>query len=113
MPESCTEGVLLKTPMQGIPINHYIPDFYRARFQVIYRSKDHGTGDAAAIAICNALTLTNRTFYQSDGVTILFRILQCYPTELPVVYPRSAGNVYEWAVNLAAQYIMPGVISQL
>lgn len=113
MPESCINGILLKLPAQGIPVNHYVPDFYRARFQAIYRNKDHATGDAMAINIANALTMTNQTFYDADGVTVLLRIMQCYPVNLPIVYPRSAGNVYEWAINLSSQYIMPNVLSQL
>lgn len=106
MPESCTQGILLKLPISGIPINHYIPGFYKGRFQAILRSKDHSFGDAQSLLISKALTIAQQSF--TDPVTglVLMRVLQMYPSVLPVVYPRSTGNVFEWACNIVAQYII-------
>lgn len=106
IPESATEGLLMKLPMDGIKVNHYVDGFYRGRFQIILRSKSHADGDIKAPLINAALTFRERTFIDSNG-HLLMNILQCLPTTLPVVYPRSAGNVYEWSCNFEAQYFMP------
>jgi hypothetical protein len=106
IPETCTQGILLKLPMDGIPVNHYIIGFYKGSFQAILRSKDHAFGDAQSLLINNALTFYNRTFTDPVSGDVLMRVLQCFPLTRPVVYPRTQGNEYEWACNIKAHYIM-------
>ena len=106
IPSTQTQGILLKTPMDGISINHYIVGFYKARIQAILRSKDHAFGDARSMAINQALTLRKRVFYDASG-NLIMNILDSFPTQLPIVYPRTAGNEYEWSCNFLFHYIMP------
>jgi len=106
IPETCSQGILLKMPMDGIPVNHYIPGFFKGRFQAILRSKDHAYGDANSLLINKALTFYQRVFTDSTSGATLMRVLQCFPSTLPIVYPRSAGNEYEWACNFVIHYIM-------
>lgn len=103
MPEDCEQGILLKLPIQGIPINHYIPGFFKARFQAIVRSPTHTFGDPLALLVSKLLTVSNVFF---PGSSPAFIIKQMFPTTLPVVYPRSAGNIYEWSINLECCYLM-------
>ena len=49
-----------------------------------------------------ALTGANIDF---PGATPGFKILSIHPVSLPVVYPRSMGNSYEWSVNLKCIYL--------
>lgn len=106
IPSTVAQGILLRTPMDGIPINHYIPGFYKARIQVILRSKSHAYGDSQALIIDQALTMYRRVYIDTAGNTLM-TIIQSFPTTLPIVYPRTAGNEYEWSCNFLFHYIMP------
>lgn len=102
MPEECIKGILLKMPISGVKINHYLPGFLRASFQVIVRAPTHDLGDPIAKIIMKCLKISNRDF---PGADPKFLIKQMFPTALPIVYPRSAGNLYEWSINAECTYI--------
>lgn len=107
IPETAPDGsLLLKMPMDGVPINHYVYGLYKGRFQVIMRSKNHAFGDARAPLINTSLTLQKVGFVDHNGNTLM-RMLNCYATTLPVVYPRSAGNEFEWSCNFLSHYLLP------
>lgn len=106
IPDTVAQGLLLKLPMDGIPINHYMIGFFKGRFQVIQRSKNHAFGDTQSLLINSALTFYEREFTDDTGA-MLMRVLNCYPSTLPIVYPRTKGNEYEWSCNFICHYIMP------
>lgn len=107
LPETSPDSsLLLKLPMDGIPINHYVVGLYKGRFQVILRSKSHAFGDGRAPLINKALTFYEQSFFDANA-NVLMRVFNCYPTTLPIVYPRTPGNEYEWSCNFLAHYIMP------
>lgn len=106
MPENISQGILLKTAMEGIPVHSYLKDYFNGRFQVILRAAQHGDADAIAASICKTLTFQEQTFLDSSG-TLLMHVLLCRPITLPIVYPRSTGNLYEWSCNFLAHYTMP------
>lgn len=107
LPETATDGaLLLKLPMDGIPVNHYVIGLFKGRFQVILRSKIHAFGDARAPLINKALTFANTYFVDGNGAPLM-NLIHCYPTTLPIVYPRTAGDEYEWSCNFLAHYVMP------
>lgn len=106
MPAQVEEGLLLRLPMEGVPLNHYIPGYFKGRFQVIVRSKDLAVGEAKANGVCAALNLYGVSFFDLNAQPLL-RILQCYSTVLPINYARSDANVFEWSCNFLSHYIMP------
>lgn len=106
MPAQVEEGMLLRLPMEGVPLNHYIPGYFKGRFQVILRSKSMDTGEPKASQICQALNMREVTFSGADG-HLLMRVLQCFPVTLPINYARTDANVFEWSCNFLAHYVMP------
>jgi len=102
MPEDCTQGLLLKLPIAGIRINHYVPGFLKANFQIIVRSPSHSIGDPLAKLISKIITVYDLDF---PGAEPRFTIKQMFPTALPIVYPRSSGNIYEWSINTECAYL--------
>ena len=102
MPEECVYGLLLKVPISGVKINHYLPGFLRANFQVIVRAPEHAIGDPLAKIVMKSLKVVNLNFPDADPK---FFIKQMFPTALPIIYPRSAGNLYEWSINAECTYI--------
>jgi len=105
MPDTCKQGILLKLPVGGIPINHYIPGFIKGTFQTIVRSNSHQYGDGQAQALSKALTVQNRVFLDLSA-KLLMKIIQCYPKHLPIIYARSMGNEIEWSVTYEIHYLM-------
>lgn len=103
MPAECRTGVLLKLPLQGIPIDHELPGYFRGSVQAIVRAQQDETGRTLADKVMAALTITGETF-TSDGVEMRVNFLR--PKTLPVTYPRSDGNGKEWSINLDASYVM-------
>lgn len=105
IPFDAVEGILLKLPMNGIPINHYLPGYFHAHVQVIYRSKDQAKGEQMANAINQTMTLYKKTYKDTNG-NVLMYIQQSLPQVLPIHYPRSKGNEYEWSCNFTVIYTM-------
>lgn len=102
MPEECNQGILLKLPISGVRINHYIPGFLKANLQVIVRAPSHAIGDPIAKLVSSILKVYNQDF---PGASPSFFVKQMFPTALPIVYPRSAGNIYEWSIPIECTYV--------
>jgi hypothetical protein len=97
-PASAPVGVLLRDDFGGTPIDNYLPGYIRAGFMVIARSSDYPSAHALAKAVSDALTLTNVQLPGMDVRHILPRIQ-------PVVFPNSAGSVWEFLVAFDACYV--------
>ncbi len=104
MPETATQGLVLRLPLEGVPINHYIPGFRRGSFQVIVRDDRFAEGQAVAERVFDLLTLHRRDFQDAQG-KLYFRILQCLPRTEPIVYPRMGSNLTEWSINFDVAYL--------
>lgn len=100
MPAEVQEGIMLKVPLQGVPIDPYLPEYYKTPFQIIVRSKDEIIGKNLAD---NILTLFhNMERVDFDG----FRINQMIADSLPIRYPRSDSNCIEWSLNFNVNYVI-------
>ena len=112
MPDDVTEGIMFRLPIDGIPIDSYLPEYFRAgKLQVIARSPSHDAGKALANGVMNALTIMQRTsFFDADDALVM-RINNMRPCTLPIVYPRTPGNLTEWSINFDANYFMPRSIT--
>jgi hypothetical protein len=105
MPADVKAGVLLKLPLQGVPIDHELPGYYRGAVQAIVRAQKVDTGDRLAKRVMEALTLSEHSFTNEAGEEVM-HVNFLRPRTLPIVYPRSDGNGKEWSINLDASYVL-------
>jgi hypothetical protein len=99
MPTAVTTAVMLRTPLSGVPIDNYLPGFYRARFQVIARAP---TYDAGQTLIKQAMAVLK---VPADTVIGTMKINYCRPLALPVPFPLSSANLTEWSTNFELCYV--------
>ena len=95
MPETCEVGVMIRNPLQGNPINHYIPGYEKWQFQIIVRDRKHVDGQRRSDALGALLYFSNRDFMQDNGVNL--HVNFCRPRTRPVTYPRLPNNLIEWS----------------
>ena len=91
MPSECKKGILMKLPLQGVPVDPELPLYYRCDFQVIVRAQKHADGYPLAELVRQKLTFTERTV----GT---LHIQELRPLTLPISYRRSDGNGLEWSL---------------
>lgn len=104
MPAHVKSGILIRGPLDGIKHDHYIPGYFKAPIQVIYRHFDQVTGDTKAKQISAALTLHNCQF--SDAGVPAMHVQQMLPNTLPIHYPRLEGEGIEWSLNFDTVYCL-------
>lgn len=92
-PEQKTTGILLRQSAMGTPIDHYLPGYFRSRFQLVVRATGYEEGRALAESASTALTMLNITL--DDGMVMK----QCLPAHQPVAFPSSKGDLLEFSVN--------------
>lgn len=92
IPSEAPVGVLLRNKLQGTKIDHELPGYYKAPFQVIVRCKTYLDGEALMSAVYSALTLQETQL----GPMYVRRML---PLTLPVTFPISKGNLIELAAD--------------
>jgi hypothetical protein len=108
MPADESTAILVRAPLQGIPVDHNLPGYYKTSIQVIVRAQKHDRGDALAKAVTDALTTHQRKVYPADPARYLPTITlnHMLPETLPIKYPRSDGNGIEWSINFTVAYVM-------
>ena len=104
MPGDVNTGILVRAPLSGIPIDHYLPGYYKTSIQVIVRAQKHDRGDALAKQLMDALTTHQTKAYSSSGLPNLV-INHMLPETLPIKYPRSDSNGIEWSLNFMVAYV--------
>lgn len=94
MPMECRQGILLRSPLTGTPIDNYLPGYYKASFTVVVRTPNvkYDEGLALMEQVMRTLTLFDT---ELDDITVK----QMYPTNLPATYPVTEGNFFEIRVN--------------
>lgn len=97
IPAEAPVGVLLRNKLQGTKINHELPGYYKAPFQVIVRCKSYLEGEALMSSVFSALTLQETQL----GPMYVRRML---PLTLPVTFPISKGNLIELAADFEAVF---------
>jgi hypothetical protein len=98
MPYSVVPGVLFRDSYMGTAIDHYLPGFYKAEFQVIVRHTDHVLGRAMADEISGFLTV------KKSGIIGNMNVRQVLPRNMPLVFPASEGDLLEWSIHFDAAY---------
>lgn len=105
MPDDVEQGVLVRNPLQGNPINHYIPGYMKGSLQVVCRALTYEKGTALSTGILNLLNIEGSPEYtDDDGNTMTINFLR--PRTLPIVYPRLPGNTIEWSIIFDACYLL-------
>lgn len=106
MDADCKQGIVLRMPLSGVPVDSGLPNYYKSSLQVIVRSPDQQTGDAIMISLVKLLTIYNRLFYD-DSNNFQMQINHFIPRTLPCVYPRLDGQGIEWSIDFNINYVMP------
>lgn len=107
MSEECKTGVLLKLPLNGIPIDHELPGYHRGQIQAIVRAPKQAEGDALARKVQKLLTFERPVSLPAGGPEEV-RINFMRPLSLPIRYPRSDdGTSIEWSINFDCCFVLP------
>lgn len=93
MPHDLQPALMLTSSYAGIPVDPELPGYYKGSIQLIARAKKSSLAEAASQAASDLLTMENVDIGDTH-------INYLRPRHLPVLYPRSAGDYYEAAVNL-------------
>lgn len=92
IPAEAPQGLLLRNDLRGTEIDHELPGYYKAGFQLIARSPNYVDGQALIETAIVALTIAQPT--QVGGQHFVYM----RPRTLPVVFPLSKGSLLEFAV---------------
>ena len=100
LPITAEFGVLLRSPLTGTPINHELPGFFQADFQLIVRAPagQYNAGEELVERVVAALTM-----YERQVENQFFNY--CRPRTEPAVFPLSKGNLLEFSVMMDCCYV--------
>lgn len=88
MPMECKQGILLRSPLSGTPVDAELPGFYKTSFMLIVRGHDYASASELMESCMRTLC-----FY--DQVLDDIEVRYVRPSSLPVTFPVSVGNFYE------------------
>lgn len=91
MPPKITEGIMLKTPLDGIPVDVYLPGKHRGVIQVVNRDVEINNGYRVANEIARVLSTMGREQYTGLHIDVM------YPETLPIKYPNLVGDGLEFS----------------
>lgn len=97
LPADVNKGLLLRSPLAGTPINHEIPGYFKAKFQLIARARHDEEGMDLINQATQALTL-----YETQLGPMYVKYMR--PSTLPAVFPLSKGNLLEFNVYFEICY---------
>ena len=106
MPADCSVGVMCRVPLQGIPIDPYIKDFYKGRMQVIVRHKDPVAGATMTDLVQKVLTVGSRETHPASLERGEVNLDLFFPETLPITFPRLDGNGFEWSQHFQCVFTM-------
>ena len=107
MDADCKLGIMVRGPIDGVPVDVDLPNYYKHSMQLIVRAADQLTGDALMASAIAALTTQQpRVFNDSNG-NLLMQLNHLVPRTLPRVYPRLDGQGIEISVDFNTNYVMP------
>lgn len=97
-------GVMMRAPLSGIPVDPYLPGFYKPNLQVIVRHHDPVLGEKLANAVVKTLTIEAPEDHEATEEHGRVRIQVFYPRTLPIQFPRLDGNTIEWSINFVTAF---------
>lgn len=103
LPGTVAEGIVIKSPLDGIKIDHELKGFFKAPIQIIVRASNHANGEQLSNKIAELLSTEQADVWSNGSISIL--INYCRLESLPIRYPRSDGNGIEWSLNFDFCYV--------
>lgn len=97
-------GIMLKSPLQGIDVDHYLPNYYTPNLQAIIRHTDPVDGDILANRVIAALRVEQPEHYPPTTERGKAKINLFLPRHLPIRFPRLDGKTIEWSVNFQTSF---------
>ncbi|WP_062120534.1 minor capsid protein [Aureimonas sp. AU40] len=104
MPGDVAIGIMLKSPIQGIRIDHELPGYYDPSLQVIVRHGDPVKGAALADQVQRCLTVDKRERHDATAERGAVQINQFLPAHTPIQFPRMNGGGIEWSLNFRTSF---------
>ena len=102
MPDTCQDGILLRLPFGGTPIDYELPNYRTTEFWVVSRAKDYL---AARDRIEQAVASLNNPHGAGTSLTGM-KVNYIRATTEPVHFPKTAGNYLEFLVIFEANYVI-------
>lgn len=102
MPATVTKGLMVRAGIIPNKIDHELPGYYRAKFQVITRAHKRSEAKDLAWAAAKALNFGRKTIGEGEGQMV---INYCRPSQLPLTYPASDGNMIEGSINFDISFV--------
>jgi hypothetical protein len=99
MPSSAARAVMIRAPLKGVPVNHYLPGFYHGSFQLIARASTYDDGSALISQAIAALRIPAETMVGT------MKVNYCRPMTLPVAFPLSTANLIEFSTNFEICFV--------
>jgi hypothetical protein len=106
MPAECSIGVMTRIPLQGLPIDPHIRNYYRGQIQVITRHKDPVEGNTMTHRVQRLLTLERREHHPGNSERGDVHLDLFWPETLPISFPRLNGNGFEWSQHFRCVFGM-------
>ncbi len=97
MPAETPVGVFCRVPLEGIPVDPYIPDRYKGRIQVITRHTDPMLGWQLATSLGKVLRVDSPEEHPATTEHGKALISLFIPETLPIQFPRLDGDGIEWS----------------
>jgi hypothetical protein len=106
MTADCRRGLMIRLPLDGIPIDPDLPNYYKGDMQLIVRAETQAAGDALSANLQKLLTIYNRTLLNTDS-SFAMKINHMIPRTLPRCYPTLEGDGIEWSTDFNVNYVLP------
>lgn len=105
MPANVEEGILIKPPLKGVSVDHYIPGYHTCDLQIVIRGLTYEATLVRATAIYNLFHGHSRVEYTEIGSSdVVMKTKQVLADTLPISFPRLEGNGIEFSANFNAVF---------
>lgn len=104
MPGEVAVGVMLRSPLQGIPIDPFIVGWHKADLQVITRHTDPVEGEKLANNVTKVLLVEGPEYHEATVDRGPVHINVFWPKTYPIRFPRLEGNGLEWSQHFRAAF---------
>lgn len=104
MPAEIPIGAFIRSPLEGIPVNLEMPNYYRGRLQLITRHTDPELGEILAARLAPLITVRSIEHYPANATRGEAHVTQCIPETLPIRFPRLQGNGFEWSQHFSVAF---------
>lgn len=106
MPAHIRVGVMIKSPLAGIKLDHHLPGYYTPDLQLIVRHNEAANGTVMANALIKALTVHKPERYEATNERGPAQINLFLAKTLPIRYPRLTGDLIEWSCNFRTSFVL-------